>query len=302
MSDRTPQFEGFYVPNSTQVPDTLFDELMAELSGAELKVVLYIIRRTFGFKRQSDTISISQLLHGITKKNGEVLDRGTGLAKPTLLRALKSLTERAIILPTRQFDEKGGYKATEYRLHLAPTPQPQAKAAPSNKMLPSPLSNKMVQGESQNVTKGLVKKSYIQGTGLQDTETTVNVNGSVKAGDAQRPQAPEPDRTDLRQLPDLVQEREETQSVADFILGELGDAHSQAFYYLVAAKVPEHVVRKTLSEIRHDGARSPARVFAHRMKQYAADALAGSRHKGIRSELAELSRRKTVGERAESRL
>ena len=70
MSDHTPQFEGFYVPNSTQVPDTLFDELMAELSGAELKVVLYIIRRTFGFKRQSDTISINQLLHGITKKNG----------------------------------------------------------------------------------------------------------------------------------------------------------------------------------------------------------------------------------------
>ena len=56
MSNRTPQFQGFYVPNSTQVPDTLFDELMADLSGAELKVVLYIIRRTFGFKRQSDTI------------------------------------------------------------------------------------------------------------------------------------------------------------------------------------------------------------------------------------------------------
>ena len=219
---------------------------MAELSGAELKVVLYVIRRTFGFKRQSDTISISQLLHGITKKNGEVLDRGTGLAKPTLLRAVRSLTERAIILPTRQFDEKGGYKATEYRLHLAPTPEPQAKAAPSNKMLPRGLGNKMIQGLSQNVTKPLVTKSYIQGTGLQDTANTVNVNGSAKTDDAQRPQAHEPDRTDLRQLPDLVQGREETQSVADFILGELGDEHSQAFYYLVAAKVPEPVVRKTL--------------------------------------------------------
>lgn len=53
MSDRTPQFQGFYVPNSTQVPDTLFDELMADLSGAELKVVLYVIRRTFGFKRRA---------------------------------------------------------------------------------------------------------------------------------------------------------------------------------------------------------------------------------------------------------
>ena len=100
-------------------------------------------------------------------------------------------------------------------------------------------------------------------------------------------------------MPDLVQGREETQSVAELILGELGDAHSQAFYYLVAAKVPEPVVRKTLSEIRHDGARFPARVFAHWMKQYAADALAEPRHQGIRSALAELGRHKTVGSRAE---
>lgn len=76
--------------------------------------------------------------------------------------------------------------------------------------------------------------------------------------------------------------------------------HSQAFYYLVAAKVPEPVVRKTLSEIRHDGARSPARVFAHRMKQYAADALAAPRHRDIQSALAELSRLKAVGSLSEN--
>lgn len=301
MNDRTPQFQGFYVPNSTQVPDTLFDELMADLSGAELKVVLYVIRRTFGFKRQSDTISINQLLHGITKKNGEVLDRGTGLAKPTLLRAIRSLTDRAIILPARQYDEKGGFKATEYRLHIAPQQQPQAKAAPSNEMLPSPLGDKMVQGLSQNVAKPLVKKYYPQDRGLQGTANTVNVNGSVKTGEAQRPETHEP-RTDLRQLPDLGQVQDVTQYVANVILGELGDEHSQAFYYLVAAKVPEQVIRKTLSEIRNDGARSPARVFAHRMKQYAADRLAGPNHRDIRSSIAELSRNKMVGSHSEERL
>lgn len=295
MSDRTPQFQGFYVPNSTQVPDTLFDELLSELSGAELKVVLYIIRRTFGFKRQSDTISINQLLRGITKKNGEVLDRGTGLTKPTLLRALKSLTERSIIIPARQFDEKGGYKATEYRLHIAPMPSPHAQAAPSNEIIPSPLGQKMVQGKAQNYTKPLVKKSAIQDTGIQDTgNNTVNVNGSAKGDEAHRSAMQEANRTDLRQLPDLAQEREETQCVAKFILGELGDDHSQAFYYLVAAKVPEHVVRKTLAEIKHDGARSPARVFAHRMKQYAAGRFAPEQQDGVRSAIANLAQGKRV--------
>jgi len=60
---RNPLFQGFRSPNYTQVPDELFDELMSTLSGAELKVLLYIIRRTFGFKKGSDTISLSQMLN-----------------------------------------------------------------------------------------------------------------------------------------------------------------------------------------------------------------------------------------------
>jgi hypothetical protein len=168
-------------------------------------------------------------------------------------------------------------------------------------MLPSPLGKKKLPGEEENFTKPLVKKPAIQGTGLQGTANTVNVNGAAKTGDTHGGELIESDRTDLRRLPDLAQGREETQYVASAILAELGDAHSQAFYYLVAAKVPEHVVRKTLSEIRHDGARSPAKVFAHRMKQYAADVLEPPHH-DIRSALTDLSRSKTVGSRSEESL
>ena len=71
-----PPFRGFSGPNYTPVPDELFDELMVELSGAELKVLLYIIRRTFGFKRDADMISLSQMLNGIRTPDGRVLDRG----------------------------------------------------------------------------------------------------------------------------------------------------------------------------------------------------------------------------------
>jgi hypothetical protein len=59
------RFKGFISPRYTQVPDALFDELMAYLSGAELKVLLYIIRRTFGFKKESDNISLRQICNGI---------------------------------------------------------------------------------------------------------------------------------------------------------------------------------------------------------------------------------------------
>lgn len=81
-------FKGYTKPNYTPVPDELFDEQLPDLSGAELKVLLYIIRRTFGFKKESDNISLNQLLHGITTKENLVLDRGTGLSKKTLLAAI----------------------------------------------------------------------------------------------------------------------------------------------------------------------------------------------------------------------
>src|SRR3954465_5970122 len=86
-----PPFRGFSGPNYTPVPDELFDELLVELSGAELKVLLYIIRRTFGFKRDSDNISLSQMLNGIRTQDGRALDRGVGLSKKTLLHALRTL-------------------------------------------------------------------------------------------------------------------------------------------------------------------------------------------------------------------
>src|SRR4051795_9527229 len=101
--DQTPsQFRGFRSPNYTPVPDELFDELLVELSGAELKVLLYIIRRTFGFKKDSDNISLSQMLNGIETRDGLSLDRGTGLSKKTLLEALRSLEEKNVITTQRR--------------------------------------------------------------------------------------------------------------------------------------------------------------------------------------------------------
>jgi hypothetical protein len=271
--EKKKEFTGFYVPNSTQVPDTLFDELLSELSGAELKVVLYIIRRTFGFKRQTDTISISQMLSGITKRSGEVLDKGTGLSKPTLLKAIKELADKGIILPTRKYDEKGGNMPTEYRLHIvAEPPQERGDDTLGKETLPSPLGKKILQGEVKKNDHPLVKKSYPQGTGLQGTENnTVNVNGfsekeKPKTADEQ---AQAPDKTDLRKLPSLNVPKEQTQFMAQTILEALGDKHSQNFYYLVASKIPARRIRKALAEIKQDGAKFPERVFASRMKIYA---------------------------------
>jgi len=43
------KFKGYHVPNYTQTPNEVFDKFLSKLSHAELRVLLYIVRRTFGF-------------------------------------------------------------------------------------------------------------------------------------------------------------------------------------------------------------------------------------------------------------
>src|SRR5215207_7735139 len=114
----TPPFAGFASPNYTQVPDELFDVLLPQLADNELRVLLYIIRRTFGFKRDADAISLSQMVSGIKTREGQVLDSGTGLAKSTVARGLKSLREQGIIVATRNASPQRGDQPTTYRLRF----------------------------------------------------------------------------------------------------------------------------------------------------------------------------------------
>jgi hypothetical protein len=81
------------------------------------------------------------------------------------------------------------------------------------------------------------------------------------------------ERNPIKNLPNLDQPHEKTDYVAQHILDQLGDTRSKEFYKLVAAKVPETVIRETLSEIKADGAKHPAKVFTHRMKLYAIEQL-----------------------------
>jgi phage replication O-like protein O len=111
-------YPGFQFPNTTQIPNEVFDTLMSHLSGGELKVLLYICRRTFGFRKDSDSISLSQISKGITTKAGRVLDQGTGLSKRQVQRALRVLESRKVILVERKVDETGLHEINTYRLNV----------------------------------------------------------------------------------------------------------------------------------------------------------------------------------------
>jgi len=249
---QTPQltYQGYSSPNYTPVPDELFDQQLPDLSGSELKLLLYIIRRTFGFKKDSDNISLNQLLHGITTKEGTVLDRGTGLTKKTLLEAIKSLVEKNLILTERRRSQEKGDEPTTYQLNIIGEPK-------KNNHTPRGVKN-TPGGGVENTPPPSDKNSPTQETHSQETVDNT-VNGVVKGAEIKS----------IQQLQDLDQPKEKTAYIAQYVLDELGDQQSRKFYALVAAKIPETVIREALSAIRVDGAENPAKLFTYKMQRYA---------------------------------
>src|SRR5947208_14219167 len=72
---------GVLVPSAFQVPNEVIDDgWLKELGGAEVKVLLYIIRKTFGFNKISgDQIPLSQII------------QGTGLSRQSALSSIAVL-------------------------------------------------------------------------------------------------------------------------------------------------------------------------------------------------------------------
>ena len=123
LPDEVFHFDGFRSPRYTQVPDEAFDVLMARLTPAEFKVMMYIIRRTFGFHKPSDAISLSQIVSGVHTRDGRALDHGTGLSKAGAIKAIQGLVSKGVLLTERQ--PRGGHRfdATVYRLRLLDAPE-----------------------------------------------------------------------------------------------------------------------------------------------------------------------------------
>lgn len=210
MRNENGQFIGFASPRYTQVPDELFDDLLPDLTGAELKVLMYVIRRTFGFKRDSDHISLSQMVQGITRKDGSVLDRGTGLTKESVIKAARTLVDKGILVRTRVTSVDKGFESTEYSLRIAQF---------------SPMSEKLTRGLVGQNRQALVKSSDIQETVKQETDITLEKH-------IHRPLT------------------EEQQALVGEILAVCGDEHSRRFYETVAQSLPAQLIWTAISEVK----------------------------------------------------
>lgn len=118
--DRLRNFNGFEVPRYTPIPDAILDGLLDVLTGGELKVLLYIARHTLGYKKQADELSAKQIAEGITKRNGEPVDHGTGLSIRQVRRTVTRLEELGLIEVTREKDVEEVHARNVYALRVVP--------------------------------------------------------------------------------------------------------------------------------------------------------------------------------------
>jgi len=149
MNDPTlAQWPGVSRPNYSPIPDDYIDFAMATLKGAEFKVLMYIARRTFGFKRQSDRISLTQICSGIARKDGTIIERGTGLSRQGAVSAIHSLIDQGYIHEERSSSDERGNEVNTYTI-VFHSPNPLPDEAPP---IPTPGATFP---QSNNLTRGV---------------------------------------------------------------------------------------------------------------------------------------------------
>lgn len=114
MEDKKEQFKGFDPELQSWNFPMVINGWVHKLNGAEFKILWYILRHTYGWQKNSDTISYLQFQYGIKRKNGKWLDNGTGLSETAIKKSIKGLINKGFINVSRIKDEKGRWKVAKY--------------------------------------------------------------------------------------------------------------------------------------------------------------------------------------------
>lgn len=95
-------FNGFSPPseNWVKLPTVIINRLSDFSSKSELVCVLYILRHTWGYQNfgGSCRISLDEFENGRKNSNGDRLDSGVGMSKPSIVSGLKSAIDNGYII------------------------------------------------------------------------------------------------------------------------------------------------------------------------------------------------------------
>ena len=93
----------FYKPMDqyTKIPNLILDEWMKNMHASSFTVLMAICRKTLGWQKESDNISLTQI------------QELTGLTRPVVIKAIKELTNKELIIKNQD------RKINNYRLNIS---------------------------------------------------------------------------------------------------------------------------------------------------------------------------------------
>lgn len=139
---------GFIFPNS------IIDELLPELSHSELKCYLCVLRKTKGWNKEEDAISVSQFM------------KVTGLSNKAVIAACESLVEREI-LERKSGDRNTGIYSIKTYESVTSEKSSLVKNFPSTSEKSSPVTSEKSSHTINNI------KNNIQNTNKKNTKKSV---------------------------------------------------------------------------------------------------------------------------------
>lgn len=95
-----------YIPNSSAIPNVLFDYWMVILSPAEFKVLMCIARKTYGWHKNTDLISLKQI------------EKMTGLHRSGIIKNVESLVERGLLNKVKSKTSDGDDAPNRYEINV----------------------------------------------------------------------------------------------------------------------------------------------------------------------------------------
>lgn len=118
------EFAGFSYPDPDagylRIPNDWFDVCAQIDNLAELKVILYVMRRTWGFQKYDDfkPITLNEFKNGRKRKNGTYIDKGTGLGLTAIKDGIKRAVEHGYLMVEWNYDKPGwGRKSYVLRMN-----------------------------------------------------------------------------------------------------------------------------------------------------------------------------------------
>ena len=163
-------FEGFPLPtkNWFSVPNAITDVIAEITNLAELKVLLYVIRHTWGYHEygKPKAISIDEFMHGRRQASGRRIDSGTGLSHHSVIDGLRRAVEHGYLLCEVDDSDLARVKKS-YTLRMAGASadsSPPEEFAPGEESAPSSAESACRSAESADRSKKNTQEKHSRKT------------------------------------------------------------------------------------------------------------------------------------------